>query len=56
MLSKHKVFSIKMDFNLILAFIIELTLKEAGGGAKSARWPGDYLSFLSGSYYDLKKS
>ena len=37
---------------------IELTLKDAGrgGGAKSARWPGDHLPFLTGSYCGHKTS
>ena len=34
--------------------IERLTLKDAG--AKSAHWPGDCLSFLSGSYYGHKNS
>ena len=54
MLSKHKVFSIKMDFNLILAFIIELTLKD-WGGAKSACSQGVVCHFSQGHTMISKK-
>ena len=42
---------------LEMSAFISLPLKEAGrGGAKSARWPGDCLPFLTGSYCGHKNS